>query len=69
MKVGKLTHVQAEQIAGKEYAPDSFFNPIQDKNDNWVISEQEMNAFENEYSWVKNLPLIDFEPKPTPKLF
>lgn len=67
MKVGLLTTSQAEQIKGKEYAPDSLFNPIQDKNDNWVISEQEMNCCNvEEFIWVKDLLLIEYEPKPTP---
>lgn len=61
MKVGLLTIEQKNEIAGKEYAPDSYFNPIQDLNNNWVISTQEISGCEIE--WVKNLPLIDFKPK------
>lgn len=38
--VGLLTESQKEQIQGKEFAKDSFFNVIQDKNNNWVISIQ-----------------------------
>ena len=67
MKVGLLTLKQKEAIAGQLYAPDSYFNPIQDLNDNWVISTQEMNdCVVDEFMWVKDLPLIDYEPKPTP---
>ena len=36
--VGLLTEVQKDELVGQWYAPDSYFNPIQDLNDNWVIS-------------------------------
>jgi hypothetical protein len=67
MKVGKLTIKQKNQIAGQLYADDSYFNPIQDKNNNWVISTQEIDdCVVEEFLWVKKLPQIDFEPKPSP---
>lgn len=61
MKVGLLTLKQKEAIEGKEFARDSYFNPIQDKNNNWVISVQEMEqATIPPYDWVHELPLIDY---------
>jgi hypothetical protein len=67
MKVGKLTIKQKNQIAGQLYADDSYFNPIQDANNKWVISTQEMDeCVVEEFMWVKELPLIDYEPKPIP---
>jgi hypothetical protein len=67
MKVGKLTIKQKNQIAGQLYADDSYFNPIQDLNNNWVISTQEIEeCVVDEFMWVKDLPQIDFEPKPSP---
>jgi hypothetical protein len=67
MKVGKLTIKQKNQIAGQLYADDSYFNPIQDANNKWVISTQEMDeCVVEEFMWVKELPLIDYEPKPAP---
>ena len=60
MKVVLLTPEQKESIAGKEYAPDAFYYPIQDNSGNWVISLQEVEQSSEE--WVKKLPLIDFEP-------
>jgi hypothetical protein len=36
--VGLLTELQKDELIGQLYAPDSYFNPIQDINDNWVIS-------------------------------
>ncbi len=64
MQVGLLTIKQKNEIEGKEFAPDSYFNPIQDLNDNWVISMQEMEqATIPPYEWVHQLPLIDYQPK------
>jgi hypothetical protein len=66
MKVGLLTIAQKNEIAGQQFAPDGYFNPIQDVNDNWVISVEEIEqATVPPYDWVKDLPLIDFEPKET----
>lgn len=68
-QVGLLTEVQKDELVGQLYAPDSYFNPIQDADDNWVISTQEMEqCVEAQLAWVKNLPLIEWNPKPTPPL-
>lgn len=65
--VGLLTVEQRDSLIGQTYAEDSFFNPISDLNDNWVISIEEINLCTNEeFLWVKDLPLIDYEPKPSP---
>jgi hypothetical protein len=67
IQVGLLTELQKDELVGVLYAPDSYFNPIQDINDNWVISQEEMNNNENELvAWVKDLPLIEYVPKPSP---
>lgn len=64
MEVGLLTEQQKDEITGKMFAPDSYFNTIQDKNDNWIISIEEMNQCVNpSYLWVKSLPLIEYVPK------
>jgi hypothetical protein len=66
MKVALLTTAQKNLIEGKEFAPDSYFNVIQDLNNNWVISLQEIElATIPPYEWLRELPLIDFEPKKT----
>jgi predicted DNA-binding transcriptional regulator len=63
--VGLLTEIQKDEIVGQLYAPDSYFNPIQDLNDNWIISVEEIEQCVNpEYLWVKDLDLIPYEPKP-----
>jgi hypothetical protein len=65
--VGLLTELQKEELVGQWYAPDSYFNPIQDINNNWIISIEEMEQCINpDFSFVKDLDLIPYEPKPTP---
>jgi hypothetical protein len=65
--VGLLTVEQKDQLVGQQYAPDSYFNPIQDANGNWVISVEEIDLCnDNNFMWVKNLVLISFEPKVMP---
>jgi hypothetical protein len=62
--VGLLTPEQAQSLQGVQYTDDSFFNPIQDASDNWVISVEEMEYCTNErVMWVKDLPLIEYVPK------
>ena len=69
-QVGLLTETQKDSLVGQQYAPDSYFNPISDLNENWVISVEEMNQCTNiTFLWVKDLTLIDYEPKPSPPLF
>ena len=66
IQVGLLTLAQKEELTGQLYDSDSYFNPIQDINDNWIISIEEIEQNENQlFSWVKDLPLIPFEPKPS----
>ena len=46
---------------------DSYFNPIQDADDKWVISVEEIDQCVNpDFMWVKELPLIPYNPKPSP---
>jgi hypothetical protein len=67
IQVGLLTEIQKDSLVGQTYAEDSYFNPISDLNDNWVISMEEINQCTNEeFSWVKDLTLITYEPKPSP---
>jgi hypothetical protein len=61
--VGLLTEIQKDELTGQLYAPDSYFNPIQDLNKNWIISVEEMEFCTNElFLWVKDLPLIIYYP-------
>ena len=64
MIVGLLTIKEKDLLVGQQYAPDSYFNPIQDANDNWVISQEEINQNVNEeFSWLSSLELIEYQPK------
>jgi hypothetical protein len=68
--VGLLTEVQKDELVGVYYSPDSIYNPIQDIDDNWIISVEEMIYTSNpETLWVKDLDLIEYKPKPTPSPF
>jgi len=68
--VGLLTEVQKDELVGVYYSADSIYNPIQDIDDNWVISTEEMIYTTNETTlWVKDLDLIEYKPKPTPSPF
>jgi len=68
--VGLLTEVQKDELVGVYYSADSIYNPIQDIDDNWVISVEEMIYTTNEDTlWVKDLDLIPYIAKPTPSPF
>ena len=65
--VALLTDTEKDELVGQLYAPDSYFNPIQDAQDNWIISTQEQEFCVNpEFLWVKDLPLIVYNPAPGP---
>jgi predicted DNA-binding transcriptional regulator len=62
--VGLLTELQKDELVGQLFAPNSYYNPIQDINDNWIISVEEMEqTITLEFMWVKELPLILYTPK------
>jgi hypothetical protein len=65
--VGLLTIAEKDSLIGQLYDEDSYFNPIQDLEDNWIISTEEMEFCVNpEFQWIKDLPLIEYIPKPSP---
>ena len=66
IQIAILTIEQKDELIGHWYAPDSYFNPIQDANNNWVISIEEIEQCVNpNYLWVKDLKLSPYIPKPT----
>jgi hypothetical protein len=70
IQVRLLTDSQKKALQGKEYKPNCYFNPIQDANDNWIISNDEVvQCINPTVVWVNELPLIDYEPKPEPEIF
>jgi hypothetical protein len=65
-QVGLLTETQKDSLIGQQYAEDSFFNPIETANLDWIISIEEINfCVTPEFQWVQDLPLIEYKPKPS----
>ena len=68
-KVAVITPAQKDELVGQEWEPLTYFNPIQDCYDEWVISEQEVEGNMNmSVPWVNELPLIDYCAKPLPPI-
>jgi hypothetical protein len=63
-----LNKEQKESIQGVFFAPDIFFNCVQDVNDVWFLflSEQDKQILSEEYMWLFDLPTGEYIPKPTP---
>ena len=53
----KLTSEQKNLLVGQEFAPNQYFNPVQDINGDWFIFEGEVNGHVTvqEFFWVKEL--------------
>lgn len=68
-KVLIISEQRAKELDGKTYAPDSYFFPIQDANDNWCISKEEadyLDTSKDEYSEfqdLKSLTPVDLQVK------
>ena len=62
-----LTEEQKDQLVGQTYDGVCFYNPIQDANDNWIISQEEIN--QSDLQWLKELELSEFQPKPVVNTF
>jgi hypothetical protein len=62
--VGLLTELQKDELVGQLFDEDSYFNPIQDAADNWIISIEEIeNNVNPSFDWLKELEMIIFVPK------
>ena len=60
MIVAKITQKQADELKGVQFVQDNYFNPIQDKNGNWIISLQELVYCSVDFA--NSVELIKFEP-------
>lgn len=58
MLVAKITAEKAAQLFGKEYTNGGKFSPVQDNNDNWIIS-----LVEAQYLEINDIEVIEFEPQ------
>ena len=73
-----ITEQQKDILIGKTYDNVCFFNPIQDINDNWVISEIEyyyclglwyLDELQTDLQFITTLSLSEYLPKPQIPLF
>ena len=63
MIVGLLTIEEKDLLVGQQYAPDSYFNPIQDSLGDWVISMEEIDQNTNtDFDWLNDINLIEYSP-------
>jgi hypothetical protein len=67
-----ITEQQKDILVGQTYDGVCYFNPIQDLNDNWIISENEyyyclglwyLDECPSELVFIKDLSLSVYEPK------
>lgn len=61
MKVRQLTQEQKDQLVGQTWDGVQYFNPTQDANGNWFISNEEVNGCTT-IVWLSTLPEIDYNP-------
>lgn len=65
--VGFLSVEQKDLLVGQLFDEDSYFNPIQDDDDNWIISIEEIEQNQNpSFGWLQDLEMILFVPKVIP---
>ena len=66
-----LTNQQKEAIQGVFFAPDIFFNCVEDINGIWFLflSEQDKALLPQEYLYLLDLPQGEYIPPPTPDPF
>lgn len=70
MNVRKLTIEQKDLLIGQVWgANEQLFNPIQDANNEWIISEEEVQGCTLSQAvligcdgWLLSLPIIEFNP-------
>lgn len=68
--VGLLSIAQKDLLVGQLFDEDSYFNPIQDDADNWIISIEEIEQNQNlTFGWLQDLEMIIFVPKVNPMPF
>lgn len=58
MIVAKISDEKAEELKGKEYQNGMLYNPVQDKNKNWIVS-----LVEAQFLKLGDFEVIQFEAK------
>lgn len=65
-----LTEQQKQEIEGRKFTTDSYFNPREDGDGNWIVSTFEQEHCTNpDFDWIKRCPRIEYKPKPMPNPF
>ena len=68
-QVAVLTINQKDSLVGQKYDEVSYFNPVQDCYNEWVISQQEIEGnIYSEFDWLDDLTLIDWCAPPVPPI-
>jgi hypothetical protein len=68
MKVAILTIEQKDTLSNQILCSGMKFNPVQDVNQDWIISQQEIDqCTTQEFIWVKDLELTDWVGKYIPE--
>jgi hypothetical protein len=58
-----ITIEQKDSLIGQRFDGVQFFNPVQDIDNNWCVSVEEINQCTNiDFQWVKDLTLSTFNP-------
>lgn len=66
-----VTTEQAEQLQGVFFDADTFFNFVQDINDNYFLflsAQDEQDIAKTEYAYLLEIPLSPYTPSPTPPI-
>ena len=64
MKVRQITTEQKDLLIGQTWDGVQYFNPTQDADGNWFISNEEVNGCPHEgvNEWIHELVEIDYNP-------
>lgn len=63
-KMIPISKEQKDILIKQEFDIDSYFNPIQDENEDWFISKEEARDVKrSKFLFIKNLPTKDFTSK------
>ena len=71
MKGRIVTETQAQELSGVFLTPETFFGFVQDINDNHFLFLSEQNEeviSQTQYAYLLEIPLSEYEAKPTPPL-
>ena len=60
MIVAMLTQEQADELKGVNFSGASYFYPVLDADNNYIISLEEVEQCD--IKWVKDLPQIEYKP-------